>query len=95
MEEVVGRGLFRFEREMHARAVVLTGSEADAADLVQDTFERVLRSWHRLKPGTDIRGWLLRVMAGLHAGDRPRAGPHWMSFERLPRSTPAGALRSA
>jgi RNA polymerase sigma-70 factor (ECF subfamily) len=83
MEERVGRGLFRFENELHARALALTGSKDDAADLVQDTFERALRAWHRLKPGTDIRGWLLRMMAGLHAGHHD---DEVASFEHLPRA---------
>jgi RNA polymerase sigma factor (sigma-70 family) len=79
------RQALRFEREMHLHALALTHSDADAADLVQDTFERALRSWHRLKPGTDVRLWLLKVMSGLHASRRsaPAASA---SLEHLPRA---------
>jgi RNA polymerase sigma factor (sigma-70 family) len=77
------RQALRFERQMRVHARNLTGSEADAADLVQDTFEVALRRWHRLKPGRDVRLWLLEVMSGVHAG-RQRAAAPPRSFERLP-----------
>lgn len=84
------RQALRFERQLRGHARDLTGSEADAADLVQDTFEVALRRWHRLKPGRDVRLWLLEVMSGLHAGRRRTAAPP-TSLERLPR----GALIAA
>jgi RNA polymerase sigma factor (sigma-70 family) len=84
MNERVGSGLFGFERELHVRALSLTGSDEDASDLVQDTFERALRSWHRLKPGTDVRGWLLRVLHGVHAGHHEDSVT--ASYEHLPRA---------
>jgi RNA polymerase sigma factor (sigma-70 family) len=65
---------------VHARN--LTGSEADAADLVQDTFEVALRRWHRLKPGTDVRVWLIEMMSGLQAVRC--ATPPSASLEHLP-----------
>jgi RNA polymerase sigma-70 factor (ECF subfamily) len=77
------RQALRFERQMHLHALRLTRSEADAADLVQDTFERALRSWQRLKPGTDVRLWLLRVMTALHAS-RERSTAPAASLEHLP-----------
>jgi RNA polymerase sigma-70 factor (ECF subfamily) len=77
------RQALRFERQMYLHALGLTGSDADASDLVQDTFERALRSWHRLKPGTDVRLWLLRVMTSLHASRQRDATPS-ASLEHLP-----------
>jgi RNA polymerase sigma factor (sigma-70 family) len=80
------RQALRFERQMYQRALALTHSEADAADLVQDTFERALRSWHRLKPGKDVRLWLLKVMGALHGSRQRAADTPAESLERLPRS---------
>jgi RNA polymerase sigma-70 factor (ECF subfamily) len=73
-----------FERQMHLHALRLTRSDADAADLVQDTFERALRNWHRLRPGTDVRLWLLKVMSTLHASRQRAAATPSTSLEHLP-----------
>jgi len=90
MTEIVGerqslRQALRFERQMYEHALALTHSDADASDLVQDTFERALRGWHRLRPGTDVRVWLIQLMSALHASRQARAAPA-ASLEHLPRS---------
>jgi RNA polymerase sigma-70 factor (ECF subfamily) len=45
-----------------ARALQLTANAADAADLVQDTFERAFRKRDQLVPGTDARAWLRAIL---------------------------------
>lgn len=42
-------------------ALSLTRSEADADDLVQETFLRAYRGWHTFTPGTDCRRWLFTI----------------------------------
>ena len=42
-------------------AMSLTRNEADADDLVQETFLRALRGWHTFTPGTDCRRWLFAI----------------------------------
>jgi RNA polymerase sigma factor (sigma-70 family) len=91
MTEIVGgrqslRQALRFERQMYEHALALTHSDADASDLVQDTFERALRSWHRLRPGTDVRLWLVKLMTALHASRRAHDDVPAASLEHLPRS---------
>ncbi len=39
----------------------LTGSAADAEDLVQETFLRAYRSWDRYEPGTQAKSWLFTI----------------------------------
>src|SRR6185295_9337773 len=53
-----------FEREampwiddVHRFALSLTRDEADADDVVQDTYLRALKSWHTYVPGSDCRRW--------------------------------------
>lgn len=40
----------------------MTRSSRDAEDLVQDTFMRAFRFFHRFATGTNIRAWLFRIL---------------------------------
>jgi RNA polymerase sigma-70 factor (ECF subfamily) len=40
----------------------LVGSEPDARDLVQETLERALRTFHAFRPGTAVWAWLRTIM---------------------------------
>jgi RNA polymerase sigma-70 factor (ECF subfamily) len=58
-----------FEREalvhldtLYNVALRLTGSVAEAEDLVQDAVTRAYRSWDRYEPGTNARAWLIAIM---------------------------------
>jgi RNA polymerase sigma-70 factor (ECF subfamily) len=42
-------------------ALSLTRNEADADDLVQETFLRAFKGWHTFTPGTDCRRWLFTI----------------------------------
>lgn len=42
-------------------AVVLTGSQADGDDLVQDTVERALKNLHTWESGTRLDSWMFRI----------------------------------
>jgi RNA polymerase sigma-70 factor (ECF subfamily) len=53
------------------RAVSLCRSKQEAGDLVQDTLERAWRSFPALRPDSNLRAWLLRIMRNL-AIDRHR-----------------------
>ena len=39
----------------------LAGSAADAEDLVQETFLRAYRAWHRFETGTRAKSWLFTI----------------------------------
>lgn len=47
---------------LYAAALRLTRNEADAEDLVQDTYLRAFRSAGRFEPGTNMRGWLFTIL---------------------------------
>ena len=40
----------------------LARSEADAEDLVQDAFEKALKSWDSFETGTDMQKWLNKIV---------------------------------
>ena len=53
-------------------ALSLTRDEAEADDLVQETFFRALRGWHTFTPGTDCRRWLFTICRNTFIGSRRR-----------------------
>ena len=53
------------EAALLAVALRLCGNPSDAKDLVQDPFERGLKSFDRFAPGTNGRGWLITILHNL------------------------------
>jgi RNA polymerase sigma-70 factor, ECF subfamily len=59
----------------------LVGTREEAEDLMQETYARAFRSWRSYTPGTNMRAWLLRILANLNI-DRGRRQ------QRTPSSQP-------
>lgn len=64
--------IHRFEDEalvfadaLYGTALRMTRNQADAEDLVQETFLRAFRSWDRFEPGTNLKAWLFKIMTNL------------------------------
>ena len=53
----------------------MTHDEADAEDIVQDTFLRAYRSWHTYLPGSDCRRWLFTICRNVFLRSCERARP--------------------
>ena len=47
---------------LFAFALRLSGDAADGTDLVQDTFQRALRRFDQLEPGSNVRAWLFSIL---------------------------------
>ena len=47
--------------DVYRFALSLTRNEADADDVVQDTFLRAYKSWHTYQPDSDCRRWLFTI----------------------------------
>jgi RNA polymerase sigma-70 factor (ECF subfamily) len=58
---------------LYAVAVRLTGRHYDAEDLVQDTLARAYAKFHQFTPGTNLGGWLYRILLStFYSGCRQR-----------------------
>lgn len=47
--------------DVYRFALSMTRDEADADDVVQETFLRAYRSWHTYEPGSECRKWLFTI----------------------------------
>ena len=71
-----------FEREalpwlddVYRFALSLTRDDADADDVVQETYLRAYRSWHTFIPGTECRRWLFTICRNVFLRARERQRP--------------------
>src|SRR5262249_30590141 len=53
------------EALLTASARRLCGNDADAADLVHDTYERALRAWDRYSDRGNLRSWMVAILNNL------------------------------
>jgi RNA polymerase sigma-70 factor (ECF subfamily) len=58
--------------DVYRFALSLTRNEADAEDLVQETFLRAFRSWHTFQPGSECRRWLFTIARNAFLRSRER-----------------------
>ena len=62
----------RWFPELTRFALSLTRDEADADDLVQETYLRAYASWDSFTPGTECRGWLFVICRNTFRRTRSR-----------------------
>ena len=48
--------------QLYAAAMRLTRNQADAEDLVQDTFLKAYRAYEGFEEGSNLRAWLYRIL---------------------------------
>ena len=56
------REVLRHRNELLAAGMRLSGSRAEAEDLVQEAVMRAWVFWHRFEPGTNGRAWMHRIL---------------------------------
>jgi RNA polymerase sigma-70 factor (ECF subfamily) len=71
-EERAGRAEFERVAMPHLDAVYrtarwMTRNEHEAEDLVQETYFRAFRAFHRFQADTNCKAWLLKILANLNA----------------------------
>ena len=50
---------------LHNYAYKMTGNQLDADDLLQETYLRAFRFFHKFEKGTNCKAWLFRIMKNL------------------------------
>jgi len=81
-----GELLERYEREIFAYALRLTGSRPDAEDLYQDTFLAAFRAWPPPRRDNE-RAWLYRIATNKHM-DGTRRSKRLVSMADLRLAAP-------
>jgi RNA polymerase sigma-70 factor (ECF subfamily) len=74
-------------RPLFAAAYRMTGSVADAEDLVQETFLRAYRAFPRFRPGSNAKAWLLTILQNLRTDALRRSG-RAPDLQELPEDGP-------
>ncbi len=59
---------------LYATALRLTRNDADAQDLVQETYLRAFRSAAQFASGTNLRAWLFTILHNAHLNERRDQG---------------------
>lgn len=68
---------------LYRYALALTRNQAEADDLVQETYLRAVRGQSQLTPGSNLKNWLFVIMrnAWLNQLRHTRSGPHFIAFD--------------
>ncbi len=61
-------------KQAYALAYRLTGNASEAEDLVQESYLRAFRFFHRYDPSLPFAGWLYRIMSNAHIDAVRRRG---------------------
>jgi RNA polymerase sigma-70 factor (ECF subfamily) len=81
-----------FHVDLYRLARWLLRNQAEAEDLVQETFVEALRSFHRFEKGTNCRAWLIKIMYHLLSKHRRSANRLQLvgdSNEQIAETVPA------
>lgn len=72
MSDTFRRDLIALVPKLRRFALTLSGSRADADDLVQSACERALKNVDRFEPGSRMDSWMYRIVQNLWFDDRRR-----------------------
>jgi RNA polymerase sigma-70 factor, ECF subfamily len=64
--ETFAEEAMQYAPQLYSAALRMTRNQADAEDLVQDTYLRAYRSYHTFQSGTNLRAWLFRILTNAY-----------------------------
>ena len=65
-QSTFARDAMQYAPQLYSAAVRMTRNEADAADLVQETYLRAYRGYPNFAAGTNLRAWLYRILTNTY-----------------------------
>ena len=67
---------------LYRYALMLTGRQAEAQDLVQETYVRAVQAFHGLREDSNVRGWLVTILRNVWLNElrKRRRGPLYMEI---------------
>jgi RNA polymerase sigma-70 factor, ECF subfamily len=97
VERALGQAVREHEALLLGVARKLCGNDADAADLVHDTYERALRAWDRYADRGNLRSWLVTILHNLFIDRcrRTRRAPRTEAIDDLEVAAPEPAAPPA
>jgi RNA polymerase sigma-70 factor (ECF subfamily) len=66
---------------LYGYAMMLARNHAEAEDLVQETYFRAMQSMHRLRPDSNLKGWLFTILRNIWRNQLRRNGPQMVAIE--------------
>ena len=90
VERAFAQAVREHEALLTAIARRLCGNDADAADLVHDTYERALRAWDRYSDRGNLRSWMVAILNNLFIDRcrKTRRTPRTETIENLELAAP-------
>jgi len=75
---------------LYNSAVQMTGNQADAEDLVQETFVKAFKFFHKFRTGTNCKAWLFKIMRNtfINSFRKKAKEPSKVSFEEVEKFYP-------
>lgn len=89
------RALVALEEPLFHFALSLAGNPQDAADLLQDTFVKILRSRGQFEEGTNLRAWASKIMRNAFIDRRRRRRYEPVPVDEVGTAEPARPASSA
>jgi RNA polymerase sigma-70 factor (ECF subfamily) len=84
-EDVFNQEAMIHRAPLYHHALRLTRNETEAEDLVQETFLRAFRFWHRYEPGTNCKAWLFKILKNVYIN-------HYRKDQKVPQSVDFASL---
>ena len=70
---------------LYNAALRMARNDADAKDLVQETYIKAFRSFHTFRKEGNVKAWLFKILLNtfINKYRREKRGPTWVEFEKV------------
>src|SRR5262245_34043968 len=92
-----GRAAIEHLDALYGYALVLSRNQAEAEDLVQETYLRATRAFGQLLPDSNLKGWMFAILRNLWLNQirHARSGPQFIELDAEEEERAQWLLRAA